>query len=429
MSSPEAVRGWAQTTFAALGNRDYRVLWFGTSLAFLAFMMSWVVQSVVAFDLTGKNGAVGAVSLGMGVATLAVAPFGGVIADRVSKRRLLLIGQSAIGLTFASVGVLILTDAITIGWLIASTFVMGVVFSFIAPARQAWIGEILHGPALANGIALQQVAMTGTRILGPLLAAVLIAAPGVGTGGTYLAMAAMFIVVVATLAQLPPTKGRAGVRTSVLADLREGVAHVTSRPRLALLSGMFIAIVITGYSYQVVLPGFLENELGRSSRDLGLLMGVGAVAGLAATLALAGAAGSPRAWELMFAGGLTMGGALAWAGLAPSFLHLAAAMFLVGAGTGTFQMLNNALVMREAEPAYYGRVMSLTMLAWGANGIAGLPFGVLADHVGERATVLGMAAAVIAVTVAAAGAAGTIGRREPALAAVPLSEPREERSL
>jgi hypothetical protein len=92
-------------------------------------------------------------------------------------------------------------------------------------------------------------------------------------------------------------------------------------------------------------------------------------------------------------------------------------------------MLNNALVMREAEPAYYGRVMSLTMLAWGANGIAGLPFGVLADCVGERATVLAMAAAVVATTAAAAGAAGTIGRREPALAAVPLSEPREERSL
>ncbi len=429
MASPEAVRGWAKTTFAALNNRDYRVLWFGTSLAFLAFMMSWVVQSVVAFDLTGKNGAVGAVSLGMGVATLAVAPFGGVIADRVSKRRLLLVGQTVIGLTFAGVGALIIIGAITVAWLIASTFVMGVVFSFIAPARQAWIGEILRGPALANGIALQQVAMTATRILGPLLAAVLIAAPGVGTGGTYLAMAAMFVIVVATLARLPATKSRGGAPTSVLADLREGVAHVTGRPRLALLAGMFIAIVITGYSYQVVLPGLLENELGRSSRDLGLLLGIGAVAGLAATLGLAGAAGSPRAWDLMFGGGLLMGASLAWAGLAPNFLHLAAAMFLVGAGTGTFQMLNNALVMREAEPAYYGRVMSLTMLAWGANGIAGLPFGVLADHIGERATVLAMAAAVIVVTAAAAAGAGALGRLQPAGVALPIADPQEERSL
>lgn len=402
MSASEAFRGWARSTFVALENRQYRLLWVGTTVAFLAFTMSWVAQSVVAFELTGRNGAVGAVSLGMGVATLVVAPVGGVVADRVSKRRLLLVGQGVVGLTFATVGVLISTGGITVVWLVASTFVLGIVFSFIAPARQAWIGEILPEPVLSNGIALQQVAMTATRILGPLLAALLIAAPAVGTSGTYFAMAAMFLLVMATLARLPPTASRPGPRTSVLTDLREGVAHIAARPRLALLSGMFIAIVVTGYSYQVVLPGFLENQLGRSPRDLGLLMGIGASAGLLATLGLAGMAGSSRAWGLMIAGGILMGVSLAWAAFSPNFLHLAGAMFATGAGTGAFQMLNNALVMREAEPAYYGRVMSLTMLAWGANGVAGLPFGLMADELGERMTLAAMGASVLAVVLAAA---------------------------
>lgn len=422
-------RGWVKTSFVALAHRDYRVLWFGTTLAFLAFTMSWVAQSVVAFELTGQNRGVGAVSLGMGVAMLVVAPFGGVIADRVSKRGLLLAGQTVIGATFATVGLLIIAGALTLPLLVASTFVMGIVFSFVGPARQAWVGDLLEGATLANGIALQQVAMTATRILGPLAAAVLIAAPGIGTGGTYLTMAAIFVVVVATLASLPPTKARGGEPTSVVADFREGVGYVVSRPRLALLAGMFIAIVVTGYSYQVVLPGFLENELGRSSRDLGLLMGVGAGAGLIATLSLAGAAGSARAGELMLGGGLVMGGALAWAGLAPNFLHLVAAMVVVGAGTGIFQMLNNALVMRESDPAYYGRVMSITMLAWGANGLAGLPFGVLADQVGERATIVSMGVAVVAVVVVAAIGLGSLERLQPATARVTVRDHEEQRSL
>src|SRR5688572_26697222 len=106
------ISAWASRTFLALRNPQYRILWAGTTLSFLAFMMSSIVQSVVAFDLTGKNGAVGFVALGMGVATIVVAPFGGVVADRVSKRKMLLIGQCVIGVNFLAVGVLIVTDQI-----------------------------------------------------------------------------------------------------------------------------------------------------------------------------------------------------------------------------------------------------------------------------------------------------------------------------
>ena len=168
------VSGWFSTTFASLQYPHYRTLWIGTSLAFLAFMMSSIVQSIVAFDLTGKNGAVGMVALGQGLATIVISPFGGVIADRVSKRKLVLIGQTIIGLNFLVVGILVVTDAITILTLASSTFVMGAVFSFIGPARQAWIGELVSGDEMGNAIAMQQVGMTLTRVIGPLLTAPLV---------------------------------------------------------------------------------------------------------------------------------------------------------------------------------------------------------------------------------------------------------------
>jgi MFS family permease len=431
MLSPQSARDglqrWRASTFEALGQRNYRILWAGTTLSFLAFMMSWIVQSVVAFDLTGKNGAVGMVSLGMGVATILVSPFGGAIADRVSKRRLLLIGQTAIGTSFLAVGVLILTDVITIWMLVASTFVMGLVFSFIAPARQAWVGELLPGRLVPNGIALTQVAMTGTRIIGPVIAAIFIPIAFIGTGGTYIFMGLIFVAVVATLAQLPPTAPRPKVDggLSVLGDLGAGWKHLQERPRLQLLAYSFILVVITGYSYQVILPGFLENELGRDAKDLGILMSASAVTGLLVTIGVAGLAGSRYAWPVMFGGGVMLGAALIVMSAAPNFTIALVAMLMVGAGTGVFQMLNNALVMQEAEPAYYGRVMSLTMLAWGFNGLAGLPYGLLADAIGERSTTLIMGAGVLLVTaVSLLVYSALLSRRQPSLvAAEPVPKP------
>ena len=389
---------WATTTFASLEHPHYRILWAGTALGTLAFMMSSIVQSVVAFDITGKNGAVGLVALGMGAATIIVSPFGGVIADRMSKRKLLLIGQSAIGVNFLVIGVLIVTGHITLVALVASTFVMGTVFSFIAPARQAWIGDLLPGEALANGVALQQMAMAGTRIVGPFVAGLLISIAIIGSGGTYLFMGALFIVVVGTLAQLPPTKSRPKEGSpTIMADMLLGVRHISDRPPLRLLTFSFIAMIVAGFSYQVILPGFLENELGRNPDQIGWMLGIGAIGGLAVTLGVAGYAGSRYAWQLMLITGVLLALSLFLLALAPNFALALCAMLLVGGGSSGFQLLNNALVMQETDPVYFGRVMSFTMLAWGANGLAGLPFGLLADALGERQTFFVMGLLVLAV--------------------------------
>lgn len=391
------VGAWLARTFKALEYRDYRVLWIGTSLAFLAFMMSSVVQAVVAFDLTGRNGAVGFVSLGMGVATVVVAPFGGVVADRFPKKRLLLAGQTVIGLTFGAVGLLIVFDLITIPLLALSTLVMGAMFSFIGPARQAWVGELVPERDLANGIALQQVGMTMTRVIGPFIAAGLIGLPFVGTGGTYLFMAGLFVFVIGSLAMLPSSRAVARGGRSFREDMALGIRHIRERARLMLAVVTFIGVIMAGFSYFVVLPGFLENELGRSSKDMALLMAAGAASGFVVSLGVAGLAGSRHAWVLMVAGGVVLGGSLVGLAAAPGFGVAVLAMLAVGAGTGAFQVLNTAIVMREADPAYHGRVMSLVMLAWGVNGLVAYPFGALADRIGERETLAVMAAGVLTI--------------------------------
>jgi MFS family permease len=392
---------WSDATFQALRNRHFRMLWIGTSFSFLAFNMSWIVQSVVAFDITGKNTSVGVVFTGMGIATLFIAPFGGVIADRVSKRRLLFLGQSAMCVTFFAVGVLVLTDRITILWLFVSTLLMGLVFSFIAPARQAWVGELLPSDEIPNGVALTQVAMAATRVIGPALAAIFLALAFVGAGGTYLLMGVFLAIVVGTLMLMPPTRSRpVEDRSPVLDDLRSGFRHILGRPRLRLLVLSFIGLTVTAFSSQVVFPGLLENELGVDPEEgLGPLYVVSAVAGLVATVLLAAPASGRHAWRLMLLSGLAMGVGTVATGFVPSYLALFVLMIPVGVAMSAFQLLNNALVMRESEPAFYGRVMSVTMIAWGLNSLAGLPFGILADGTGERQAlvVMGVLATLVAV--------------------------------
>ncbi len=405
------ISAWAASTFQALKYREYRILWFGTSFAFLAFMMSMIVQAVVAYDITGKNGAVGFVSLGMGIATILVSPFGGVVADRFSKKRMLFVGQTLIGINFAVVGILILTGHITLLMLAASTLILGTVFSFIGPARQAWIGELVPPKDLPNAIALQQVGMTATRVFGPFVAAGLIAISFIGTGGTYLFMAGLFVFVVFSLTMLPQSKTVVRSNKSFFAEMGMGVKHMRERPRLALLGISFIGVIMGGFSYMVILPGLLTNEFNRSSEQMAPLIGISAISGLIVTVGIAGLAGSKWAWSIMLAGGALLGFSLALLAISPTYLTAIGAMFLLGIGASMFQMINNALIMKEADPAYHGRVMSLTMLGWGFNSLVAWPFGLFADRAGERETLLLMAALVLSVTAATTFFGMILGRR------------------
>jgi predicted MFS family arabinose efflux permease len=229
-------------------------------------------------------------------------------------------------------------------------------------------------------------------------------------------MGVMMGLVVLTLAQLPASKPRdpSLPRKSVVGDLAMGFQHVRERPRLMLLVVAFVLVVMTGFSHHVLLPGFMENELGVESERMWVFLMVSAVTGLSVTIGLAGIADSRWAWPVMLLGGIILGGSLMLMSVAPSFLVACAVMLALGAGTGMFQMLNNALAMRESEQAYFGRVMALTMLAWGFNGLVGLPIGVVADHIGERHTLFIMGTAVITVVGVAAAVFASLNHREPA---------------
>lgn len=137
-------------------------------------------------------------------------------------------------------------------------------------------------------MAVQQLTMNATRIVGPLAAGVLLAYEPVGAAGTYAVMAALFAAVVVVLAQMapPPTRPRTR-RTSVRTDLGAGFAYLWRTPEVRLLALVCVGVVLCGSSYQTILPGYLEHALGRPANQLGLLFGASAAGGIVVSLALA----------------------------------------------------------------------------------------------------------------------------------------------
>ena len=265
------------------------------------------------------------------------------------------------------------------------TAVMGLVFSFLGPAQQAWVGEMVPKRQLPNAVALSQLAMNVARVAGPLVAGAMITTAAIGSGGAYLFMAGLFVVVLFTVWRLPNTRAKPqSERRPVFTELIQGFRYVGGHATIRTLMLLFTSVVVLGFMWQIVLPSFLERQLGRDPTDIGLIFSINAVSALAGALALTGIVGTKWAWPALFGTAtLTAVGFFVLAS-APNFEVALLATLALGPGLSGFMLVNNSLVMANIDPGYFGRVMSLNMLAWGLQGTLSLPFGMLADKYGER---------------------------------------------
>lgn len=388
------VSRWAQATFAALGSRDFRVLWLGTFGAFVAFFMSTVVQSVVAFELTGQNSAVGWVGFAQGVAMLPLGLLGGAFADRWPKRRVVVICQSATATVFLTLALLHASGGLRLIHLMAGSLAMGSAFAFLGPARQALVMDLVADRTRGNAMALQQIANNASRLLGPSLAGLLLAWSFAGATGAYLVMSSLYAGSAASMILLPKSRVREGARDqTVFADLAEGLRYVAGNRRLRLLLVFYVSLIGIAYPYVTVLPGLVEHEFGRDASSIALLYLLSAAGGLSVSLLVARYADTTKAFAIYTAMAALFCLSLFALASSPNYPVAIAFMLVVGMGSGGFQSLNAAVVVNHTDMLYIGRVMSLTMLAFSGFHLMALPVGLLADAIGERPALALMAGA------------------------------------
>ena len=375
-----------RNTFAAFGVRNFRYLWFGSLLSTTAFMTSFLLVPIVAYDISGSYTDSGIAAAGSGIAMFFLGPFGGVIADRYPKKPLVLAGQTFPALLILGTGFLILTDRITVPLLFITTLLMGIGFAAMGPARQSWLGDLVPRRLLANGVALQQMAQNIARVLGPMIVSVVGILFQVDAGWLYLLVASFFLVVVPLTTLLPWTgpSGGDAERPPVLHELRAGFSYLKHNRRLWILWLFWMAIVISSFAPNTLLPGVLDREFGRSSLDaMPVFLTIG-IASIAISLPLAGLVGGRWAWLSLFACGvLTMIGFVLTA-ISPTYEALIVMGFVLGAGSSGVMLVTMSLMMTNSRPEYFGRVMSFVMLGYGAQSFVAPLWGEIAETLGGR---------------------------------------------
>jgi len=372
----------------ALRHRNYRLFFSGQSISLVGTWITRVATSWLVYRLTGSELLLGVVGFCGQIPTMLLAPFAGVLVDRWDRHRLLVLTQAASMLQSLVLAVLTLRHDITVPWLLGLQIVQGVINAFDTPARQAFVVEMVEDRAdLANAIALNSSMVNGSRIIGPSIGGLLIAA--VGEGWCFLADAVSYLFVIASLLMMRlPSARSARVEARVLEELRVGYRYVReSAPiRTALV---VLAIVSTmAMPYTVLMPAYAAEVLHGGPNTLGLLMtasGVGALGGglyLASRQSVVGLGRVAAYSTLIFGAGL-----VAFAFTTSLWVALAVLPF-VGAGFMVEMAATNTVLQTLVTDDLRGRVMAFyTMAFFGTAPLGSLLAGLAADRIGARWTI------------------------------------------
>ena len=382
---------------------DYRTLWLSSAVAAASLWAMLMARGWLVFELSGSGLAVGAVTFAA-MAPWALAPIGGAFADRFDRARLVLWGRVALmGLAFA-LAALAFTDVIAIWHLIVIAAASGVVRIFEIPAEQALIPNVVDRDSLLNAITLASLARHGSRFIGPLVGAPLIA--GVGPGWLFV-LGAVFYAVSALVFirfRVRSSGGLAGTEGGFRAagrGIREAVRYVGQHRPLMLVFALTMFHCMLVMSFDSLLPIFATDALGRGSGAFGaLLAGVGAGA-LVGTLILSFVHNGAARGATFLGTGVLSGAAMLWLAVASGPVTAVAAAVVVGAAQAVFMALSATFIQEVVSDALRGRVMSLyVLLAAGTMATMIFGNGALADVVNVRILLIASPATFIALVLA-----------------------------
>ncbi|HEX3979349.1 MAG TPA: MFS transporter [Solirubrobacteraceae bacterium] len=403
-----------RVTFAALSVPNYRRYCAGQSISLIGTWMQMTAQSWLVFTLTHSGTMLGVIVALQTLPVLLLGPYGGVVADRVDKRRMMIGLQSAMGVQALILGLLTVTGVVQVWEIGILAVALGLNNAFENPSRQSFMMELVGAEHLRNAVSLNSVLVNVARSIGPAVAGILIAT--VGEGECFLANAASFIPVVFTLTSMDTTKLATVTPTPrARGQLREGLRYIRRTPTLAVpLVMMAIAGCLT-YEFQVSLPVMADRGLRVGATGFGFMtaaMGAGAVLG-----GLFVAARGKTGLRPLVLSALGFGTALAFATIAPNLALELLALGVAGAGSIAFMSMGNSTLQLNSAPEMRGRVMSLWFVAFqGSTPIGGPLVGVSMAAIGPRAG-LGLGAAV-ALLVAFGGALALRRLAVPPAAAV-----------
>jgi MFS family permease len=411
-----AHRRYRQETFAALKLPAYRIFFGALLMQMTAMNMQMVARSWFMYELTESAVMLGAVGLGSALPMLTVSLFGGVLADRLRKRSILIAGQLASALVALAVAISISAGAISWLHLFVAALFQGLVMALMMPARQALIFELVGENTLMNAIALNAAAMNFIRLAAPAFAGFFIAFWSVES--VYYIMTALYAIGFMFAMRLPRT-GKDRLReSSTIQELTEGLRYIRHNDNVLALLVLTLLATILSMPYLFLLPMFTRDiflvdvsifgrltswpligsmllALGESSARQGLLISVSGLGALAGSLVVASMSSRKRGLIYLLSLLLTAVSLVAFSATG-SYLLALIIFVTMGLGQAGRLSLSNTLLLAHTDDTHQGRVMSVYMMNWGITMVGVFFVSILADHVGAQLAV-GAAAGLLGV--------------------------------
>ena len=387
----------ARRTFASLGVRNFRLFMGGQVISMCGTWMQTIGLSWLVLTLTHSGTQLGAIVAAQFLPIMLLGAWGGLVADRFNKRKLLLVTQSLMGILALILGLLVLTHSIHLWMVYVLATLLGLVTVVDSPTRQSFVIEMVGSENVRNAVTLNSTMVNTARVIGPSIAGILIATVGVGV--CFVANAVSYLAVLAALKMMNESQlFRAPKAIRAAGQIKEGLKYVWSEPRLKTTLIMMFIIGTFAYEFPVIFPLFATVTLHGNAATYSSMMvatGIGAIGGGLYTASHSDA----REKQLLLAAA-SFGLSIIAAALMPIYYAVLGVLVAVGALSVIFIALGNTTLQLTAEPMMRGRVMALWSIAFqGTTPIGGPLIGFLSDKTNPR---VGLAAGGVSCLIAVA---------------------------
>ena len=383
MSAPIAARepnsGFGSTTFRSLRFRNARLFFGGLLISNVGTWMQLTVMSILVFRLTGESTKVGITIALQFLPMLFLGAWAGAIADRLDKRRMAIVTQSAMAGQALVLGLLDVTGVINLPLVYVMSLVLGVANAFDNPARRSLVTELVSREEIPNATSLNTAVMTSSRIVGPAIGAALVGV--IGTGWCFIANGLTFSAIIFSLTSLRTDEMfKSAPRAKGGQPVREAVRFVTGRRDLTVLFVALLIVSTFSFNQQVVFPKLAEQRWG-GDEAFGYVLGVMSVGSLTGALLTARLKRVTMRWYFGNIVLLSVAGfGIAWS---PNIWVAFAWAIPMGLGSSGFITAANAIMQQESPSDMRGRLMALQAVAFlGSTPIGGPITGVVADNIG-----------------------------------------------
>jgi MFS family permease len=388
---PEALR--------AMRHRNFRLYFFGQLVSLIGSWMQTTAQQWLVYRLTGSQLSLGLVTFAGFIPVLLLSLFMGVVVDRVSRRRLLLLTQSWFLLLALALAVLTFLGIVQYRHIIVLALLFGIGNALDMPARQAFNLDMVEHDDLFNAIALNSSVFNGARIIGPAIGGLVIASWGEGTAFGLNAVSFLAVIAGLLMMSLPPFQ-RPAQRDTGLGDLKRGLAYLVGDRQVLGLVTMVAAFSLIGFPYAVLLPVFAQDVLRIGVEGYGILLGAQGVGALAAALSLAILGDRRPKGRLLWLSRWMLVAAVALLGFSRTTALSMLALALAGFALISQLAVTNTLIQLAVPDDLRGRVLSA--YTWALGGfwpLGALLIGALGSWLGAGNAVLVSAGGCLVLTV------------------------------